>query len=57
MRISLRKSLRQPLHQVDGSMVIENALQNSVIGSRKGSRVVGVHCRAFIEHGRLRGVQ
>jgi len=57
MRISLGKSLRQSFHEVDGSMVIENALQNSVIGSRKRSRVVGVDCRAFIEHGGLRGVQ
>jgi hypothetical protein len=57
MRISLRKSLRQSFHEVDGSMMIENALQDSIIGSRKRSGVVGVHCRAFIEHGGLRRVQ
>ena len=53
MRISLCESLRQSLDEVDSTVMIENALQDSIICSRKSSRIIGVHCRAFVEHGGL----
>jgi len=51
--ISLGQRLGEAFDETDGTMVVNNALENCAVGGRERSRVVGIHRRSLIEHGRF----